>query len=249
MSVQWSTARAMTRLRRAVPQWPFISPDGRAGGFVRSASGSPGHGGAVLGNEEGVFAGPFSGRPQRLDCAVPNVPPVLDSTGRVVLLCHSGPNGPGAGSGGTSHLCLARLDRLGDAPAPLAQLAGTVQQLLWDEPAHRVLALVAEPGADTAALTSGRRPSIPRGEPEVDEGPAGGQSVWSVSLATGRRGRAWAGGSVRVGDRLGAGWVCGVRLLFGARRGGLVLGLHRPLRPGHGRGRGGSIHPTGRSPA
>jgi dienelactone hydrolase len=201
MSGRSSTAGAMTRLRHAVPQWPFISPDGRAGGFVRSASRSPGHG-ALMGIEEGVFAGPLSGRPQRLDCGVPNVPPVLDSTGRVLLLCHDGgpndfgrndfgpndfgPNGPGADFEGASRISLARLDRLGDAPVPLAELAGTVQQLLWDEPANRVLALVSEPGADTAALTSGRRPSRPRREPEVDEGAPGGQSVWSVSLATGR---------------------------------------------------------------
>ncbi len=59
MAGQWSTAGAMTRLRRAVPQWPFISPDGRAGGFVRSASRSPGHGGALLGQRGGGIRRPL----------------------------------------------------------------------------------------------------------------------------------------------------------------------------------------------
>jgi pimeloyl-ACP methyl ester carboxylesterase len=86
---------------------------------------------------------------------------------------------------------MARLDRPGDAPVPLGDVTGSVQQLLWDEPAGRVLALVAEPDADTAALSSGRRGAGrqgpgPRPEPEVDEGLTGGQSVWSISLATGR---------------------------------------------------------------
>jgi dipeptidyl aminopeptidase/acylaminoacyl peptidase len=47
---------------------------------------------------------------------------------------------------------------------------------------------VAEPGADTAALASGRRGAARRAEPEVDQGTTGSQSVWSVSLATGRAG-------------------------------------------------------------
>ena len=72
---------------RAVPQWPCISPDGRAGGFVKSASRRPGHG-VPEGNDDGVFAGPLDGFPQRLDCGVPSAPPIFDNSGRRLLLCH-----------------------------------------------------------------------------------------------------------------------------------------------------------------
>jgi dipeptidyl aminopeptidase/acylaminoacyl peptidase len=103
----------------------------------------------------------------------------------MLLLAHEvGPDDVG----GSSRISVARLDRLGDPPVPLGEVPGSVQQLLWDEAANCVLALVAEPGADTAALASGRRHAAPRAEPEVDEGRIGGQSVWSVSLATGRAG-------------------------------------------------------------
>jgi len=164
----------------AVPRWPVVSADGRVGGFVRSASRRPGRAGMEPGKNEGVFAGPLDGLPHRLDCDVPAAPPVFDRSGARLLLGHD--------LGELSRVSVARLDRPSDAPVPLGDVAGSVQQLLWDEAAHRVLALVAEPGADTAALTSGRRSAAPRAEPEVDEGPTGGQSVWSISLATGRAG-------------------------------------------------------------
>jgi dienelactone hydrolase len=180
MTEQRDITRPLASLDIAVPQWPFISSDGRAGGFVKTVSRGPGRGGAPPGKDEGVFVAPLTGRPQRLDCGVPSAPPVLDGQGRLLLLCHE--------VGEVSRISVARLDRLGDAPVPLGDVVGSVQQLLWDEPANRVLALVAEPGADTAALTSGRRRRIRPAEPEVDEGPTGGQSVWSISLASGRAG-------------------------------------------------------------
>jgi dipeptidyl aminopeptidase/acylaminoacyl peptidase len=176
----------------AVPRWPFVSGDGRAAGFVRSAGRQPGHpaGGRESigeGKDEGVFAGPLDGFAQRLDCDVPSAPPVFDHSGRRLLLCHD--LGETA-IGGMARISIARLDRRHEPPYPLGELPGSVQQLLWDEPAQRVLALVAEPGADTASLSSGRRSDplricSPIG-PEVDEGPVGGQQVWSVSLVTGR---------------------------------------------------------------
>ena len=73
MSSQRHTARARASLGRAVPQWPFVSPDGRAGGFVRTASRRPGGGGPARGDDDGVLVGPLSGAPQWLDCGVPSV--------------------------------------------------------------------------------------------------------------------------------------------------------------------------------
>ena len=188
MSEPRNTARARASLGRAVPLWPFVSPDGRAGGFVRTASRRPGGGGTARGNDEGVLVGPLSGAPQWLDCGVPSAPPVFDSGGRTLLLCHEVEDSPG----GASRISLVRFERSTEdlvplvEPVPLGEVPGSVQQLLWDEPAGRILALVAEPGADTAALASGRRGAARPAEPEVDEGPIGGQSIWSVSLATGR---------------------------------------------------------------
>ncbi len=191
MSEPRHTARARASLGRAVPQWPFVSPDGRAGGFVRTASRRPGGGGPARGDDDGVLVGPLSGAPQWLDCGVPSVPPVFDSSGRTLLLCHEVEDGPGL----ASRISLARFDRSTNdlvtlvEPVPLGEVPGSVQQLLWDEAAGRILALVAEPGADTAALASGRRGAARPAEPEVDDGPIGGQSIWSVSLATGRAGQ------------------------------------------------------------
>jgi pimeloyl-ACP methyl ester carboxylesterase len=178
MTKQRGSLSVTSSLSPAVPRWPFISVDGRAGGFVRSASQNPGYGSALQGKDEGVFAGPLDRLPQRLACGVPVVPPVFDRSGRRLLLCHD--------LGETARVSVARLDRPGDAPVPLGEVTGSVQQLHWDEPSNRVLALVAEPGADTAALSSGRRGPSRKPEPEVDEGPTGGQSVWSISLTTGR---------------------------------------------------------------
>ncbi len=162
----------------AVPRWPFVSSDGKVAGFVSSAQRQARRGPIEQGKGECVFSGPLDGRPQRLDCGVPSAPPVLDRSGRRLLLCHDLDE--------MSRISVARLDQSGDAPVPLTNLAGSVQQLLWDEPAHRILALLAEPGADTASLTSGRRSPRWAAEPEVDEGPVGSQKVWSISLATGR---------------------------------------------------------------
>jgi dienelactone hydrolase len=177
MTTQKDPLAAISPPSRAVPQWPCISPDGRAGGFVKSTSRRPGHGGQV-GKDDGVFAGPLDAPAQRLDCGVPSAPPIFDNSGRRLLLCHD--------LGEFSRISVARLDRAGDTPVPLGEVAGSVQQLLWDERADRALALVAEPGADTSALASGRRGPRRPAEPEVDEGPLGGQRVWSLGLATGR---------------------------------------------------------------
>jgi dipeptidyl aminopeptidase/acylaminoacyl peptidase len=157
-------------------QWPFVSADGLLGGFVRVASRQPG--GATTGNE-GVYAGPLTGTPARLDCPAPACPPVLDTSGRLLLLAHE------AGAG-WSRLSIARLDRPGRPPLPLGRLPGSVQQLLWDEERGRVIALVAEPGSDTASLTSGRHLPGPEEDPLVDLGHEGAQRLWCVPLATGR---------------------------------------------------------------
>lgn len=158
-------------------QWPFISAGGDVGGFVRVASRQPGT--PALAGSGGVFAGPLAGEPERLECLVPSCPPVLNLDGRRLLLAHE----PGAG---LSQLSIARLDQAARPPVPLARVPGSVQQLLWDEERDRVLALVAEPGADTASLTSGRRTPGGEQDPMVDLGTEGAQKLWSVALTTGR---------------------------------------------------------------
>jgi dipeptidyl aminopeptidase/acylaminoacyl peptidase len=145
---------------------------------VASATRQAGQAPSDQGKSEGVFVGPLDARPQRLACGVPGAPPAFDRSGRRLLLSHD--------LDGMSRVSLARLERAGDPPVPLGEETGSVQQLVWDEPARRVLALVAEPGADTASLTSGRRRPGGVADPEVDEGPVGSQKVWSISLATGR---------------------------------------------------------------
>ena len=155
-------------MKTATPQWPFISADGTTGGFVRTG-----------GENEGVYAGPLDGQPGRLDCAPPTAPPSLDAAGRRLLLAHER-------EASSTRISVARLDRPRQAPVPLCDIPGSVQQLLWDEPRARVLAVVAEPGADTASLTSGRRRPGAQADPEVDRGDEGGQKLWAVPLATGR---------------------------------------------------------------
>jgi dipeptidyl aminopeptidase/acylaminoacyl peptidase len=169
--------------RWAVPQWPFISADGRLGGFVRSTIPSPGPGRDRPAEDEnnGVFVGPLDGVPQRLPCGPPSAPPVPDLAGRRLLLSHHLAHQ----LEDATRISIARLDRP-SAVEPLGEVPGSVQQLAWDEPADRVFALVAEPGADTASLTSGRRSPRRAAEPEVDEGPVGTQQVWSIALASGR---------------------------------------------------------------
>ncbi len=152
----------------ATLQWPFISADATTGGFVRAG-----------GEGEGVFAGRLAGKPERLDCAVPTAPPSLDATGRRLLIANEL-------SSGRTRLSIARLDRPDQPLLPLCELLGSVQQLLWDDARALVLALVAEPGADTASLTSGRRQPAEQPDPEFGRGKEGRQSLWAIPLATGR---------------------------------------------------------------
>ncbi|MGH9105059.1 MAG: prolyl oligopeptidase family serine peptidase [Acidimicrobiales bacterium] len=162
----------------SVPQWPFVSADGKLGGFVRVARRGA-WSGSTRGNDEGIYVGPLDGVPQRLSCRPPSAPPALDSSGRRLLLSHE------VGDD-VSRISLARLGTTHRNLSPLAEIPGSVQQLCWDEQSGRALALAAEPGADTASLTSGRRRPHRALGPEVDGDPTGPQRVWSVSLATGR---------------------------------------------------------------
>ena len=145
------------------------------------------------GDEEGVFAGPFSGRPQRLDCGVPSVPPVLDSTGRVLLLCHDsrsddlGQMVPERIWAAASRLSLARLDRLGRRPGASGRAGrGRSSSCSGTSRPTGCWPWWPSQGRTPRRSPRGAAPRGPAREPEVDEGPAGGQSVWSISLATGR---------------------------------------------------------------
>ena len=123
-------------------------------------------------------------------------PPVFDSSGRTLLLCHEVEDGPGL----ASRISLARFDRSTNdlvtlvEPVPLGEVPGSVQQLLWDEAAGRILALVAEPGADTAALASSG--AVPHARPSRrwTTAPSAasryGRSAWPpvVRANSGRRG-------------------------------------------------------------
>jgi dipeptidyl aminopeptidase/acylaminoacyl peptidase len=156
-------------------QWPFLAADGSLGGFVRVTSREPG----LPSGSEGVYAGPLSGAPARLNCAVPSCPPAFDSSGRRLLLAHEP-------SPGASRISIARVDQPEKPPLPLARLPGSVQELLWDEPRGRVIALVAEPGPGTALPTSGGERPWLDDDPLVGLGRESAQRLWSVPLATGQ---------------------------------------------------------------
>ncbi len=85
-----------------------------------------------------------------------------------------------------TRISVAYIERPHLPPEPLCKLAGSSQQVAWDEERGRVVVLVAEPGSDTGAVWSGRRQLREQDDPEVDQGHTGAQQVWSIDLATGR---------------------------------------------------------------
>jgi dipeptidyl aminopeptidase/acylaminoacyl peptidase len=159
-------------LLEAVPRWPFISGDGLVGGFVRI----PQQVDPARYEAPGVFAGPLTEAPRRLACPAPSVPPVVDNPARRLFLSHD--------DGERTSLSVVRLDQLHRPPVPLCVLPGSVQQMAWDEANGRLLALVAEPGSDTAAVWSGRRNTRQVADPELNQGETGSYRLWAVNVET-----------------------------------------------------------------
>jgi dipeptidyl aminopeptidase/acylaminoacyl peptidase len=161
--------------RQGLPQWPVINPAGDSAGFVRMKPY-----GAEPNGDEGIWWGSIAGQPERLSAAVPSAPPVLDAAGRRLLAAFV-----------EEETTTFELFHLGDttaAPIALASLGGSAQQIAWldDEPA--ILAVVAEPGSDSASLTSGKRRPRAEGDggdandPIVSSGREPGQRLWRVPL-------------------------------------------------------------------
>jgi dipeptidyl aminopeptidase/acylaminoacyl peptidase len=114
---------------------------------------------------------------------------VLDALGRRLLLAHD--------DGQMTGISVAYVERPHLPPEPLCRLAGSSQQVAWDEERGRVLVLVAEPGSDTGAVWSGRRHVREPADPEMNQGHTGAQQLWSVDITTGRPSmRGPVGGSI-----------------------------------------------------
>lgn len=175
---------------RMTGRWPFLSADRRVAGFVTAFARVPEPGSR---RAEGLFIGPPGGALTRVADA-PSVAPLLDDRGRHLYLAYQ--------LEATSRISVLRLDAPHASPMPLVELPGTVQQLALDARAGALVALVAQPGADTAALSAGRRSHQFAADPELDGGGEGAQRLWSVGLETGR--------ASEIGPRVGSVWECAV---------------------------------------
>jgi dipeptidyl aminopeptidase/acylaminoacyl peptidase len=158
----------MSQTPQGLPQWPVVAPDGLSAGFVRMAPY-----GAEPNGDEGLYFGRIGETPGRLSELVPSAPPALDREGRRLAVAFVEEEATtvkifGVAGGGTP-------------PVSLAELAGAAQQVAWHEDETAVLAVVAEPGSDSASLTSGKRRHRPLADPLVDTR-QGGQRLWLLDL-------------------------------------------------------------------
>ena len=156
-----------------IAQWPFISSDGRVGGFVATSRGWRGGGAS---RAEGCYVGPLGGDPRRA-CPAPSCPPVLDASGRLYV-AH--------GHRERSRISELRPERPSSGPLLLVEIEGSVEQLELDPVGRRLLALVAEPGSDGASVSAGRRLLERGGDPDLDGGFVGSRSLVVIDRDRGR---------------------------------------------------------------
>ena len=158
----------MSQAPQGIPQWPVVAPDGSGAGFVRM----PPYGDAPNG-DEGLYWGRIGEAPVRLSELVPSAPPALDREGRRLAVAFVE----------EEMTTVEIFSVLGDgAPSVrLARFAGSAQQVAWRADGEVVLAIVAEPGSDTASLTSGARPGSSKADPIVATCERG-QRVWQLDI-------------------------------------------------------------------
>jgi dipeptidyl aminopeptidase/acylaminoacyl peptidase len=129
--------------------------------------------GAIPNGDEGLYWGRIGETPLRLTELVPSAAPALDSEGRRLAVAFVE----------EEITTIEIFDVVGDgAPSVrLGTLAGSVQQVAWRADGLAVLSLVAEPGSDSASLTSGRRRKRADADPIVTCREKG-QRVWQLDI-------------------------------------------------------------------
>ncbi|MGD0945704.1 MAG: prolyl oligopeptidase family serine peptidase [Acidimicrobiales bacterium] len=158
----------MSRAPQGIPQWPVVAPDGSSAGFVRM----PPYGAASNG-DEGLYWGRIGETPLRLSELVPSAAPALDREGRRLAVAFVE----------EEITTIEIFSVLGDgAPSVrLGTIAGSAQQVAWHADGEAVLAVVAEPGSDSASLTSGTRQERSDADPFVTSRERG-QRVWQLDI-------------------------------------------------------------------
>jgi dipeptidyl aminopeptidase/acylaminoacyl peptidase len=155
----------MTTLEVEHPERVAATADGSAAGFVVGPRGdgpSP---------AAGVWWGPVAGAPRRIADEVPATNLAVAPDGSRVAF------GVQGDEGSTLHLVSTN-----GAAARTIALPGYVETLAWT--ADGLLALAAEPGADSASLTSGRPLPGADDDPRVIATATGWRRVWSIDLAS-----------------------------------------------------------------
>jgi dipeptidyl aminopeptidase/acylaminoacyl peptidase len=151
--------------------WPFLSPSGLLGGFVRPGGSTTEE--MVQGVVSGVFVGAPGEELHQVNCDSTSAEPIFIDEDTLVLV-HERAN--------ESQFSIFRMSQRYRTATPLCTIPGSVEQLVWDVTRQRLVALVAEPGSDTGAVWSGRRHARPEMDPEVNQGHTGAHQLWSIAL-------------------------------------------------------------------
>ena len=177
----------MSQAPQGIPQWPVVAPDGSRAGFVRM----PPYGAAPNG-DEGLYWGRIGETPVRLSELVPSAPPALDREGRRLAVAFVD----------EEITTIEIFSVLGDdAPSVrLGTLAGSAQQVAWHPDGEAVLAVVAEPGSDSASLTSARVQERSHADPVVASRERG-QRVWQLDIEGQGSAAGHITGALCLGDR------------------------------------------------
>jgi dipeptidyl aminopeptidase/acylaminoacyl peptidase len=129
--------------------------------------------GAAPNGGEGLYWGRIGETPLRLSELVPSAPPALDREGRRLAVAFV-----------EEEMTTVEIFSVLDEGAPslrLGTLAGSAQQVAWHPGWEAVLAVVAEPGSDSASLTSGARQERSDADPVVASRD-GGQRLWRLDI-------------------------------------------------------------------
>lgn len=122
----------------------------------------------------GIWYGPLEGVPSRVSQRIPDTPPAFSPDGAELAF--------GVQEAEGSRLTILRLDDPDAEPRSLP-LPGYVERLSWSTTG--LLALAAEPGADSASLTSGRPLPGADADPRIVGGNLGWRRLWLIDPGDG----------------------------------------------------------------
>jgi dipeptidyl aminopeptidase/acylaminoacyl peptidase len=148
------------------PERIVVSPLSGGAAFV-----VPKRGDDALSEAAGVWYGQLEGAPARIATVVPDAGPVFSPDGAHLALGVQGDDG--------SRIEILRTAEPEAEPVAVA-FPGFIERLAWTDAG--LLALAAEPGADSASLSSGRPLPGAHADPLVIDGTAGCRRVWRVDL-------------------------------------------------------------------